>query len=504
MTTYQDPQPQSRRAVRQGERGETPEQQEQVPFPGQTPPQFYPDSANAREMWDTTARRAAQLPPAAAPRPDAPAATSGRRSAQPAPSAAEPLSYSTQGLPPAQQANPTPSFRPRGSSQAPEVRAEQPSATHAAPPITPAQPEPGEFRVRDFSPEGRRSAAPQAHVESPVEAQQLPASDLDYHTEARVNRAAPPAPPIAEVPPFVSQPQPVAPELIQPPVSQAPVSHAPVSHAPVVQTPVDLIPPSAPGVPVEQTLTRREMRALQHSEGDAAREEPVWAQPEASSPVQSPFPPAPEPDVNTALTNAITEFDQLFHAQPTAQAQPTPQVQAQPTAQAQPTPQADAATSTWTAPVGHWSVQADLDDDEFHETTINRTVGSGSTATSALVLPTIPGGHDIRGPLTGTGEIMLTGSIELPHTLSSTGATARFDNGGIDALFDAGDAEVISTDSAPVRAIKAVSTHNSGQGVTHTQKPKGTRTLTVLLIAASSMAVVVAGLLITAFALNVF
>ena len=490
MTTYQDPQPQSRRAVRQGERGETPERQEQVPFPGQTPPQFYPDSANAREMWDTTARRAAQLPPAAAPRPDAPAATSGRRSAQPAPSAAEPLSYSTQGVPPAQQANPTPSFRPRGSSQAPEVRAEQPSATHAAPLITPAQPEPGAFRVRDFSPEGRRSAAPQAHVESPVEAQQLPASDLDYHTEARVNRAAPPAPPIAEVPPFVSQPQPVAPELIQPPVSQAPVSQAPVSHAPVVQTPVDLIPPSAPGVPVEQTLTRREMRALQHSEVDAAHDQPVWAQPEASSPVQSPFPPAPEPDVNTALTNAITEFDQLFQAQPTAQAQPTPQ--------------ADAATSTWTAPVGHWSVQADLDDDEFHETTINRTVGSGSTATSALVLPTIPGGHDIRGPLTGTGEIMLTGSIELPHTLSSTGATARFDNGGIDALFDAGDAEVISTDSAPVRAIKAVSTHNSGQGVTHTQKPKGTRTLTVLLIAASSMAVVVAGLLITAFALNVF
>ncbi|MCA0218168.1 MAG: hypothetical protein LCH43_12555 [Actinobacteria bacterium] len=485
MTTYQDPQPQSRRAVRQGERGETPEQQEQAPFQGQTPPQFYPDSATAREMWDTTARRAAQLPPAAAPRPDAPAATSGRRSAQPAPTAAEPLSYSTQGAPSTQQASPAPSFRPRGSSQAPEVRAEQPSATHVAPPIIPAQPEPGAFRVRDFSPEGRRSAAPQARVESPLEAQQAPPSDLDYHTEARIDRAAPPAPPIAEVPTFVSQPQPVAPELIQPPVSEAPVSQAPAAHSPV-----DLIPPSAPGVPVEQTLTRRELRALQQSEAVSSPDQPVWDQPVASVPAQSPFPPAPEPDVNTALTNAITEFDQLFQAQPAAPAQPTPQ--------------ADAATPTWTAPVGHWSVQADLDDDEFHETTINRTVGSGSTATSALVLPTIPGGHDIRGPLTGTGEIMLTGSIELPHTLSSTGATARFDNGGIDALFDAGDAEVISTDSAPVRAIKAVSTHNSGQGVTHTQKPKGTRTLTVLLIAASSMAVVVAGLLITAFALNVF
>ena len=99
---------------------------------------------------------------------------------------------------------------------------------------------------------------------------------------------------------------------------------------------------------------------------------------------------------------------------------------------------------------------------------------------------------------------MLTGSIDLPHSFAATGQSDRFDNDGMDALFDLSDAEVISTDSSPVRAIRAVSTHTSGHGVTHTQKPKGTRALTVLLITACSLAVVVAGVLIAAFATNVF
>jgi hypothetical protein len=189
------------------------------------------------------------------------------------------------------------------------------------------------------------------------------------------------------------------------------------------------------------------------------------------------MPQAPQPSTNTAMTNALDEFDTLTRSD-------------------------SAAEATWTPPVGHWSTQADLDD-EFPETTINRRVSSGSTTTSALVLPTVPNG-DIRGPLTSTGEIMLTGSIDLPHSLSSTGVTDRFEHDGIDSLFDANDHEVISTDSAPVRAITAVSTHQTGRGVTHTQKPKGTRALTALLISASSMAVVVAGLLVAAFAFNIF
>ncbi|MDP3209599.1 MAG: hypothetical protein Q8M65_10655, partial [Rhodoglobus sp.] len=158
--------------------------------------------------------------------------------------------------------------------------------------------------------------------------------------------------------------------------------------------------------------------------------------------------------------------------------------------------------SIWTPPPGHWSAQPGIEEQDPFENTYSRTFGSAPATTSALVISSVPA--DIRGPLTGTGETILTGTVDLPRSFSSTGASARFDSEGIDAFFDADDAEVISTDSAPVRAIKAVSTHNSGQGVMHTQKPKGTRALTVLLIAASVMAVAVAGLLVAAFAFNIF
>ena len=48
-----------------------------------------------------------------------------------------------------------------------------------------------------------------------------------------------------------------------------------------------------------------------------------------------------------------------------------------------------------------------------------------------------------------------------------------------------------------------MSTHATGQAVTHTQKPKGNRVLTVLLFAAVGMAVVGVGLLVTVVLMNV-
>ncbi|MGV8912872.1 MAG: hypothetical protein ACOH14_09695 [Rhodoglobus sp.] len=151
-------------------------------------------------------------------------------------------------------------------------------------------------------------------------------------------------------------------------------------------------------------------------------------------------------------------------------------------------------------PAGHWSRQAAATE-EPTDSVISRTISSGSSATSALVLPAIPFATDIRGPLNSSGEAMLTGSIDLPSTLSASGVSDRFDHADIDSLLDLNDSDMVSTDSAPVRAVKAVSTF-SNQSVTQTQKPKGTRALTVLLISACSMAVVVAGLLVAAFAFN--
>ena len=203
---------------------------------------------------------------------------------------------------------------------------------------------------------------------------------------------------------------------------------------------------------------------------------------------------APAADESPALADAMAKFDALTR-------ESADDVRAESENAGDPV---TAAGSHWTPPAGHWSAQDDVDEDAPGEGTISRTVGSGISTTNALVLPSIPDGADIRGPLTGAGEIMLTGSVDLPRNLSSNGQSDRFDGDNMDALFDLNDAEVISTDSSPVRAIRAVSTHASAHGVTHTQKPKGTRALTGLLIAASSLAVVVAGLLVAAFAYNVF
>jgi len=152
------------------------------------------------------------------------------------------------------------------------------------------------------------------------------------------------------------------------------------------------------------------------------------------------------------------------------------------------------------APTDHWYRPA-AEEDEPTDSVITRTIGSGTSTTSALVLPVLPFVTHIGGPVNSSGEAMLTGSIDLPSTLSASGVSDRFDHPDIDSLLDLNDSDMVSTDSAPVRAIKAVSTF-SNQAATQTQKPKGTRALTVLLISASSMAVVVAGLLVAAFAFN--
>ncbi|MBU1588805.1 MAG: hypothetical protein KKH51_12785 [Actinobacteria bacterium] len=516
MTTFHEPQPQSRRAVRQSERGDGSE------------PQF---SATSDDMWDTTSRRAAQLPPVST-LPEEPAP--GRRSATPSAPLPEPLNYSTQSRP-AMPSYDGPSFRSRGSAAPQPV----PYDTAAQPP-TQAIEQQGQFRPRDFSP-GAATNSPwsQPAPTAPV----TPASDLDYQTEARFRAAAAAAPlaPISEVP-----------------ASVAPINKLWAPPEPVAAPEPARVVPANSDFPLEQTFTRRELRAMQQAEEAAAlvSQQPQSAQPQAVRPQVAPpqaaaAPPAlqtqqpvaqPDPILQSqapvasapsafplveprvgqppalppvsstpapaappafvpqaAAPVASSPFESLFTpAEAPAQQAPVAQVPAE----IAPAPVVD-EVSPWTPPTGHWSTQLDVEDDEI-ETTISRRIGSGSTTTSALVLPTIPNGTDIRGPLTSTGEIMLTGSIDLPRNLAATGQSDRYDGGGIDDLFDLQDHEIISTDSSPVRAIRAVSTHTSGHGVTHTQKPKGTRALTALLIAASSMAVVVAGLLVAAFAFNVF
>jgi hypothetical protein len=528
MTTFHDQPPQSRRAARQSERADGADSQAGFTETQGVAPQQY--SAPEGDMWDTTSRRAAQLPPVSLTE----EAPQGRRAATPTPSLPEPLNYSTQSRP-AVPSYDGPSFRSRSSS-GPQPVPFDPSAqppTQAIP--TSEQPS---YRVRDFSPEGRSSPGESLWSEPPAPTAPVSAaSDLNYQTEARFRAAAAAAPlaPISEIPASVAR---INTLWVEP-------EAAAVRERPSV--------PASSEFPLDQTYTRRELRAMQQAEEAASLQsqrpavtpsatevfpliEPqigppptlaptvVAPVPSVSLPVPSPLatsprapetpvvasapvsepatsePAVPAPAISApAAPVASSPFESLFT--PSAASRPAPGTQVP--VEVAPVPEASpGASAPWTPPTGHWSTQLDVEEGDTE--TVSRQISSGSSTTSALVLPSEPSGTDIRGPLTSTGEIMLTGSIDLPRNLGATGQSDRFDDGGIDDLFDLSDAEVISTDSSPVRAIRAVSTHTVGHGVTHTQKPKGTRALTALLIAATSMAVVVAGLLIAAFAFNVF
>lgn len=129
----------------------------------------------------------------------------------------------------------------------------------------------------------------------------------------------------------------------------------------------------------------------------------------------------------------------------------------------------------------------------------SRRVAGSAITTSALVLPSLPA-QDIT-----TGEVLMTGSYELPRSLSSIGAHPdRLDTSDIDHLLDPEDHQVVSTDSIPISAIRAVSSHTGSRSVIATAPPKGGRALTALIAAAAGMAVVVVTLLVVAIATNIF
>lgn len=569
MTAWQDQPPLSRRQVRQNERGASADGHVDVA------PENASDNASessfggfAREGWDADARRAdstsaptsstddaatrslatplpggrraqrAQQPAAAEYDPADPQSTGAApRSASQYVAAPEPLNYSTQGR--IQHPTPDSSVSRRRALSAVPPRDETAEAGEQA-----------VFRVRDFSPEGRRASFAPA---SPPPVQR--AADLDYRTQG------------------------------------APLRHLDAAHSTPAEAPVADIH----AAPVEErTISRRELRALEQSarlappeydalppllsrrpsvvaptgepavaddpgaveaaplvEAAAPAEPPVALQPTAAEPpalvepprfvapptfiVPSPITNLPAPsepflrrrertrdqtlDEQDRAAKALAEFDALAgqplqptfiepqSAEPTTAAPnffqtPMEPIPAPPVVQtaAEPAVEAPREPSTFTPPFGHWSTQASIDDDEqFPENTISRNIGatSGAITTNALVIPSLPSEDALR-PLGNTGEILITGTIDLPRSMGSTGAhPVRYDHSDVDALLEATDREDSSdSDSAPVRAIRAVSTHTSTRGIMDTKKPKGNSRLPLILAIAGGIVLIAAVVLI--------
>jgi len=249
----------------------------------------------------------------------------------------------------------------------------------------------------------------------------------------------------------------VAPAAAEPPRTEAP--------APLLVAQV----PGSPAAETGHTLTRRELRALQAAATaiDPATDEVADSAPvPIKAPVLEPAASAPAPGVLNP-------------------------------------------------PLGHWSVDRDDDshiqaigrrDDESFDDLVGRDVGSGGipTTTNALILPAIPR-QGPAGPITSTGEIMITGSIDLPRSLGATGQHPNlFDSSEMDRMLDQLDEGGHHNDVAPVSASRAVSTHTSTRGVMTPPRKRGASLPTVLAITAAVLAIGVLALFVVGYAFNIY
>jgi hypothetical protein len=329
-----------------------------------------------------------------------------------------------------------------------------------------------------------------------------PPASAPAPSSASTSAADAPAPASAPVP----DPAPV-------PVSAPAPASAPVP----VSAPASAPAPSSAASP-ERGLTRRELRALREAQSGRSSE-PVPLQPpgpeprrplsEAFSAVDEIIAPTGQiPRVETASSPTEGAGPEATSASsaPTPALRPASFERREPTAPAAasaapvrpvvPTIPASAPESNgFVPPVGHWTTQSSEPDGD---TAPGRTLGTHTGQTNALIL-TDQQVADVTGALNATGEIIITGSIDLPRSLGATGSQARVDNADIDRLLEQGDAENAETDAVPVRASRAISTHTSTRAVVlAASQPKASRLPLYLgigggIIGAGIIGVVVAG-----------
>ena len=132
------------------------------------------------------------------------------------------------------------------------------------------------------------------------------------------------------------------------------------------------------------------------------------------------------------------------------------------------------------------------------------TTGSISVISNALILPTLPETTGSIAPINPTGEIVITGSILIPSSVSQVGANLEnLDTSDIDVIKD--DEEVSPTQGmAPVSAATAVSAYNISNSVVTTPRGMNERLPFILSITAAGLAVGVVALFVAGYFLGLF
>jgi len=298
----------------------------------------------------------------------------------------------------------------------------------------------------------------------------------------------------------------------QPPVQQAPIAPAAPAYATprsaarnaspsspfggAVATPAPTSPFAPPPEPVappqaaapvvselttpERTLTRRELRAMLDASSAEAFDlefaDETVAAPSASAPVAAPATP--------------------FPPQPAPMRAPAPHQVAE-------SARADEPVAA-PKPVGHWTDQlnAPVDRAEPFDQLLSRGgVSHGvPTTTNALILPTLPDQGPMGNSLASSGEVIVTGSIDLPRSYGATGVhPSQIDSSDVDRLFD--QVEDGAGVGAPIAATRAISTQGAARAMMAPPKKEGMNVPLVLAVTAGVLALgVVATLVIGAVA----
>ena len=259
------------------------------------------------------------------------------------------------------------------------------------------------------------------------------------------------------------------------------------------------VAPAATGE--QQPLTRRRLRELRAqgiATGEVAVTGVVELEPEQTFEPERTIEPAPVAEPESSVVAPTVEAEPVIETTHPRDTAPQPPIAFSPPAVAE----SAEPRSGWAAPEGHWTRQLEIEDEEeLLETTFSREVRAASPTTSALIIPAAPAAMNLGGPLDSTGEILLTGSIPLSPSLATTGAIERHP-AVEDDRFDDQRLHDSAQDAQPVRAAAIASQHALGTPIVSDGKTRSGRGLTILLIAASSLAVVVTGVVVAALVLR--
>lgn len=139
--------------------------------------------------------------------------------------------------------------------------------------------------------------------------------------------------------------------------------------------------------------------------------------------------------------------------------------------------------------------------DQLITRTVTGSVGTGN----ALILSQTPSAPPLVAPVAATGEVLITGSYNLPEGLGSTGhANGTADGKETDAVLVDGELPAHSSPT-PIAASAAISTVKNGGDLIKPPTPeKGGRLMLTLAITAGVLALALVGVLILAFVTGVF